>query len=78
MFTTIKLEDYFDFQSLDDIRIKGHRIGIQDVLNYKNMKIFLNLVVLILQRNTIFSFLDYNHLAQIKKCFKLLLFRNPC
>jgi uncharacterized protein (DUF433 family) len=34
MFSTIKLEDYFDFQSVDDIRIKGHRIGIEDVLNY--------------------------------------------
>ncbi|MBW4532942.1 MAG: DUF433 domain-containing protein [Pleurocapsa minor HA4230-MV1] len=34
MFSTIKLEDYFDFQSADDIRIKGHRIGIEDVLNY--------------------------------------------
>ncbi|MGL5940522.1 MAG: DUF433 domain-containing protein [Waterburya sp.] len=30
----MKLEDYFDFQSADDIRIKGHRIGIEDVLNY--------------------------------------------
>jgi len=28
------LEDYFDFLSLDDIRIKGHRIGIQDVIKY--------------------------------------------
>lgn len=34
MFSTIALEDYFDFQSVDDIRIKGHRIGIEDVLNY--------------------------------------------
>jgi uncharacterized protein (DUF433 family) len=34
MFSTIKLEDYLDFQSVDDIRIKGHRIGIEDVLNY--------------------------------------------
>jgi hypothetical protein len=25
------LEDYFDFLSSDNIRIKGHRIGIQDV-----------------------------------------------
>ncbi len=25
------LEDYFDFLSPDDIRIKGHRIGIQGV-----------------------------------------------
>ena len=34
MFSTIKLEDYFEFQSADDIRIKGHRIGIEDVLKY--------------------------------------------
>lgn len=34
MFSTIKLEDYFEFYSADDIRIKGHRIGIEDVLNY--------------------------------------------
>jgi hypothetical protein len=26
------LEDYFDFLSPDDIRIKGHRIGIQDII----------------------------------------------
>ncbi len=30
----MKLEDYFDFLSPDDIRIKGHRIGIDDVLAY--------------------------------------------
>ena len=34
MFTTIKLEDYFDFLAEDDIRLRGHRIGIEDVLNY--------------------------------------------
>jgi uncharacterized protein (DUF433 family) len=34
MFSTIKLEDYFDFKSKNDIRLKGHRIGIEDVLNY--------------------------------------------
>jgi uncharacterized protein (DUF433 family) len=28
------LEDYLDFLSPDDIRIKGHRIGIQDVIKY--------------------------------------------
>jgi uncharacterized protein (DUF433 family) len=28
------LEDYFDFLGPDDIRIKGHRIGIDDVLAY--------------------------------------------
>lgn len=27
------LEDYFDFQSPDDIRIRGHRIGIETVLD---------------------------------------------
>lgn len=32
--TTSRLEDYFEFLSLDDIRIKGHRIGIDNVLNY--------------------------------------------
>ncbi len=31
---TIALEDYFDVYSHDDIRIKGHRIGIEDVLKY--------------------------------------------
>jgi uncharacterized protein (DUF433 family) len=30
----MQLEDYFDFLSTDDIRIKGHRIGIDDVLSY--------------------------------------------
>ena len=30
----MKLEDYFDFLSPDDIRLKGHRIGIDDVLSY--------------------------------------------
>jgi uncharacterized protein (DUF433 family) len=28
----MQLEDYFDFQRSDDIRIKGHRIGIESVL----------------------------------------------
>jgi len=28
----MQLEDYFDFFSPDDIRIKGHRIGIDNVL----------------------------------------------
>ncbi|MBI3948795.1 MAG: DUF433 domain-containing protein [Armatimonadetes bacterium] len=28
----MRLEDYFDFQTPDDIRIKGHRIGIETVL----------------------------------------------
>jgi uncharacterized protein (DUF433 family) len=30
----MQLEDYFDFLSPDDIRIKGHRIGIDDVIRY--------------------------------------------
>lgn len=30
----MRLEDYFDFLGADDIRIKGHRIGIDDVLAY--------------------------------------------
>jgi len=28
----MQLEDYFDILSPDDIRIKGHRIGIDDIL----------------------------------------------
>jgi uncharacterized protein (DUF433 family) len=34
MFTTIKLQDYFNFLDKNDIRLKGHRIGIENVLNY--------------------------------------------
>lgn len=34
MFSTTKLEDYFEFLSPDDIRLKGHRIGIDNVLDY--------------------------------------------
>jgi hypothetical protein len=30
----MKLEDYFDFLAPDDIRLKAHRIGIDDVLSY--------------------------------------------
>jgi uncharacterized protein (DUF433 family) len=30
--TPVLLEDYFDFLAPDDIRIKGHRIGIETVL----------------------------------------------
>ncbi|BAY18814.1 hypothetical protein NIES21_46680 [Anabaenopsis circularis NIES-21] len=30
----MQLEDYFDFLSPDDIRLKGHRIGIDNVLEY--------------------------------------------
>lgn len=32
--TTTRLEDYFEFLSDDDIRIKGHRVGIDNVLDY--------------------------------------------
>ncbi len=28
----MQLEEYFDFQRPDDIRIKGHRIGIESIL----------------------------------------------
>jgi uncharacterized protein (DUF433 family) len=28
----MQLEDYFDFLAPDEIRLKGHRIGIEDVL----------------------------------------------
>lgn len=28
------LEDYFDFLNPDDIRIKGHRIGLDNVIDY--------------------------------------------
>jgi uncharacterized protein (DUF433 family) len=30
----MQLEDYFEFLSPDDIRIRRHRIGIEDVLSY--------------------------------------------
>jgi len=30
----MQLQDYFDFLAPDDIRLKGHRIGIDDVLWY--------------------------------------------
>ncbi len=30
----MQLADYFDFLSSDDIRIKGHRIGIDHVIEY--------------------------------------------
>ena len=32
--STMQLEDYFEFLSPYDIRIKGHRIGIDDVIRY--------------------------------------------
>jgi uncharacterized protein (DUF433 family) len=28
----MQLEDYFDFQASNDIRIKGHRVGIESIL----------------------------------------------
>jgi len=28
----MKLEDYFDFLAPNDIRLKGHRIGIETIL----------------------------------------------
>jgi uncharacterized protein (DUF433 family) len=31
---TKELEKYFDFLSPDDIRLKGHRIGIDNILEY--------------------------------------------
>ena len=35
----MQLEDYFDFQSADDVRIKGTRIGVESVLDqYVNEK----------------------------------------
>jgi len=30
----MQLEDYFEFVAPDDIRLKGHRIGLDDVLAY--------------------------------------------
>ncbi len=30
----MRLEEYFEFLGPDDIRIRGHRIGIEDVLQY--------------------------------------------
>jgi len=30
--TPVQLRDYFDFLAPDDIRLKGHRIGIDDAL----------------------------------------------
>jgi len=30
----MQLEEYFEVFEPDDIRIKGHRIGIEDVINY--------------------------------------------
>ncbi len=28
----MQLEDYFEFVAVDNIQLKGHRIGIEDVL----------------------------------------------
>ena len=30
----MQLESYFEFLAEDDIRLKGHRIGIEDILKY--------------------------------------------
>ena len=30
----MRLEDYFDFQSPNIIRIKGHRINLEDIVDY--------------------------------------------
>ena len=30
----MQLENYFEFLAEDDIRLKGHRIGIEDILKY--------------------------------------------
>lgn len=32
----MRLEDYFDFVNRDAIRIKGHRLGIEDLLDLYN------------------------------------------
>jgi uncharacterized protein (DUF433 family) len=32
----MRLEDYFDFPGLDVIRLKGHRLGIEDILELYN------------------------------------------
>jgi uncharacterized protein (DUF433 family) len=50
----MQLEEYFDFLSPTDIRIKGHRIGIDTVLNYyldgyTTDEIFANLPTLSLE-----------------------------
>lgn len=50
----MQLEDYFEFLGSDDIRIKGHRIGIDDVLyyyleGYTSEKIAANLPTLSLE-----------------------------
>ena len=34
----MQLEDYFDFQRLDDIRLKGTRVGIENILYLQNAK----------------------------------------
>lgn len=30
----MQLENYFEFLAEDDIQLKGHRIGIEDILKY--------------------------------------------
>ena len=51
----MQLEDYFEFLDPDDIRIKGHRIGIDDVLafyldGYSPEEIAANLPTLSLEK----------------------------
>ena len=51
----MRLEDYFEFLDPDDIRIKGHRIGIDDVLafyldGYSPEEITANLPTLSLEK----------------------------
>lgn len=51
----MQLEDYFDFLSPDDIRLKGHRIGIDDVISlylegYTPEEIAVNLPTLSLEQ----------------------------
>ncbi len=43
----MKLEDYFDFLTPDDIRLKGHRIGIETILfDYLELGLFPEDIVL--------------------------------
>jgi hypothetical protein len=41
----MQLEDYFNFINTDDIGIKGHRIGIDNVLEYYLLAIILGSIV---------------------------------
>ena len=43
----MKLEDYFNFLAPNDIRLKGHRIGIETILtDYLNLGLFPEEIVL--------------------------------